>query len=150
MTRHPYIPFALAFLALSACGGGQGVGFGTVGEGGPGVLPQSTRTEFSLGGVEPIPVHHFRVASEADANPANAATIGASTLRTADANLTVTLEGTTYRMRQVTINGKNFAVVEGGAEVASLAREVRTRSGCLTVSRPLKSGDALVYTLDCS
>ena len=138
--------FALSVLA--ACNQ-QGVGLGTVGAGGGGVTPpQSTRTEFEMGGVEAPPVYRFSV--NGDPSPADAMAAGASVLRTADSNLQVTVESRTYFMRQIQLNGENFVVVEGAAPVASLPGVIKTRTGCLVNPQPLRSNDAAVFTLDCS
>ena len=137
------------FLALAACDQPQGVGLGPLGEPGPARLPQSTSAEYQLGGVEAPPIHRFNVAAEND-DPAYAATVGGSELRKRDANLILDIKGTTYGMRQVELNSSNYAIVEGGPATADLPVILKTRTGCLVDSEPLRSGDAVVYTLDCS
>ncbi len=138
-----------AATTLSACGNDRGVGFGTVGAGGGGVTaPQSTRVEFEMAGVEPLPIYRFSI--NGAATPAHALNVGGQRLRTEAANLAVTAESRTYYMRQVELNGNNYVVSEGAAPVASLASVIRARTGCLVDPQPLRSNDAAVFTLDCS
>lgn len=138
-----------AVVTLAACDQPQGVGLGPLGEPGPAQLPQSTSAEYQLGGLEAPPVHRFNVAAE-QVDPAYAATAGGSELRKRDANLILDVKGNTYGMRQVELNSSNYAVVEGGPAIADLPVIIKTRTGCLVDSEPLRSGDAVVYTLDCS
>lgn len=134
---------------LSACNQPRGVGLGPVGYGGgPGTGPQSTRAEYEMGGLEPLPLYRF--STNGAANPAGALTAGGSDLRTAEWNLTVVVESRTYLMRQIELNGENFVVAEGAAPLASLPSVIRARTGCLVETGPLRSKDAAVYTLDCS
>ncbi len=134
---------------LAACAQPQGVGLGTVGAGGGGVTdPQSTRTEFEMAGLAPLPVYAFSMNGEA--TPANALNAGGTRLREAEANLEVTVESRTYFMRQVDLNDNVYVVSEGAAPVASLTGVIRARTGCLVNPQPLRSDDAAVYTLDCS
>jgi len=136
----------LTALALTACGGDRGVGLGPIGYGSEATLPQSTRTEVEMIGLEKLPLYIFA----GEPSPSAASTAGGSKLRGKDANLVVEVEGTTYAMRQIEISGSNFAVVEGGAPVASLPRVVRARTGCLIASAPIKAKSSTVYPLDCS
>lgn len=138
-----WIPVALA---LSACGGGQGVGLGPVGYGGPATLPASTRTEVVMEGLTPLPVYRYGGA----ATPANAATVGGSALRQPDANLAVEVDGSTYLMRQIEIGGKIFVVAEGAVPVGGLPSAIKARTGCLVAPSPLRSKTSTIYTLDCS
>ena len=138
-----------ALAALVACSPQHGAGLGTVGAGGGGVTPpQSTRTEFHMAGVEPLPI--YRLSINGQANPANALNAGGNRLRAEEANLAVTVESRTYYMRQVELDGNNYVVSEGAAPVASLASVIKTRTGCLVDPQPLRSDDAAVFTLDCS
>ncbi len=136
----------LAATLLVACGGERGVGLGQVGYGGSGTLPQSTRTEVEMIGLEHLPLYRF----QGEASPLNAATLGGSPLRRADANVIVEVNGNTYAMRQIEISGSNYAVVEGAAPIADLPRVIRARTGCLVESRPIQAKAASVYVLDCS
>ena len=138
---------AAAFLALAACGGGEGVGFGPMGSD-LSTLPQGTSAEFSMDGVEPLPIYAGSIAGEA--TPAEALSFRNSELRTPDRNLMVTVESRTYGMRQIELNGSNYAIAEGAAPVASLPTVIRARTGCLVMASPLRSDDASVYTLDCT
>lgn len=99
-------------------------------------------------GVEPLPIYAGTVGGRA--SPAEALSFRNEELRTPEANLMVTVEARTYGMRQIELNGENFAVVEGAAPVASLPTVLRARTGCLVMPNPLRSEDAAVYTLDCS
>ena len=137
-------------LALTACNQPQGVGLGTVGAGGEGSPgPQSTRTEFSMAGVEPLPIYRFTTAEAA--TPALALNAGDNNrLRSPESNLMVTVDSRDYGMRQIELNGENYAVVEGASPVASMPTVLRARTGCLVNPQPLRSDDAAVYTLDCS
>lgn len=140
---------SISFLAFAACSQPQGIGFDTLGQPGPAQQPQSTTTDFSLDGVEAPPVYSYTVGADM-ANPAYAATVGGSELRGSDANLILDIDGTTYGMRHIELNSSNFVVVEGGPTIADLPTIIKTRTGCLVDSEPLRSGDAVVYTLDCS
>ncbi|MEK6216371.1 MAG: hypothetical protein N2B03_04040 [Boseongicola sp.] len=143
------ILFLVVTTALTACAQERGVGLGTVGAGGGGVTaPQSTRVEFEMAGVEPLPIYRF--STNGAATPANALIAGGDRLRSADANLPVTAESRTYYMRHVELDANNYVVSEGAAPVASLAGVIRARTGCLVDPQPLRSKDAAVYTLDCS
>ncbi len=135
---------------LAACEQDRGVGLGPVGAGGDLTAPQSTRAEFEMVGVAPLPIYRFATNEATEVNPATAITLGGSRLRNADTNLVVEVAGRTYLMRQIELNGANFVVAEGAAPVDSLLLEIRTRTGCLVQTPPLQSGDAAVYTLDCS
>ena len=134
-------------LILAACSDQEGVGFGPMG-GEPGVLPQATSAEFSMDGLEPLPI--YRGAISGAPSPAEALSYRNSELRVPSANLAVTVESRTYGMRQIELNGANYAIAEGAAPVASLPTVIRARTGCLVASNPLRSADASVYTLDCS
>lgn len=136
-----------AFFALAACAGDQGVGFGQMGSD-LSTLPQGTSAEFSMDGVEPLPIYAGSIAGTA--TPAEALSFRNSELRTPDRNLMVTVESRTYGMRQIELNGENYAIAEGAAPVASLPTVIRARTGCLVMASPLRSDDASVYTLDCS
>lgn len=138
---------AAAFLALAACAGDQGVGFGTMGSD-LSNLPEGTSAEFSMDGVEPLPIYEGAIAG--NPTPAEALSFRNSELRTPDRNLMVTVESRTYGMRQIELNGANYAIAEGAAPVASLPTVIRARTGCLVMASPLRSDDASVYTLDCS
>ena len=136
-----------AICALAACSDSSGVGFGPMG-GEPGVLPQGTRAEYRLDGLEPLPLYRGTIAGEA--SPAEALIYGNTRLREPSANLAVTVEGQTFGMRQVELNGENYVIAEGAAPVASLPTAIRARTGCLVDSNPMRSEDASVYTLDCT
>ena len=145
----PRLLICTSILAFAACSQPQGVGLGPLGQPGPAQLPQSTTTSFALDGLEAPPLYSFTVGAS-QANPAFAATVGGSELRKNDANLILDVKGNTYGMRHVELNASNFVVVEGGPAIADLPAFIRTRTGCLVDSEPLRSGDAVVYTLDCS
>ncbi|MGI9393191.1 MAG: hypothetical protein ACR2OY_00955 [Boseongicola sp.] len=135
--------------ALTGCASERGVGLGTVGAGGDGTTaPQSTRTEFEMTGVEPLPIYRF--STNGKATPADALNAGGNRLREEGANIQVTAESRTYYMRQVVLDANNYVVSEGAAPVASLTSVIRARTGCLVNPQPLRSKDAAVYTLDCS
>lgn len=144
-----YVKAALlsAVLALAACSNDKGVGFGPMG-GEPGVLPQGTSAEFSMDGLEPLPLYRGTIAGAP--SPAEALSYRNTELREPAANLAVTVESRTYGMRQIELNGANYAIAEGAAPVASLPTVIRARTGCLVDSNPLRSEDASVYTLDCT
>lgn len=143
------LALALVIGVVSGCGGQRGVGLGPIGLGGdPATLPASTRTEFEMGGVDPLPLYRFGTAG--DPSPADAINAGGSDYRLPDRNLPVTVDGQTWHMRQIELNGENFVVVEGAAPTAALPGVIRTRTGCLVDPQPLRSEDAAVYTLDCS
>jgi hypothetical protein len=143
------ILFLAATTALAACGAPRGVGLGTVGAGGGGVTaPQSTRVEFEMAGVEPLPIYRF--STNGASTPADALNVGGDRLRSEGANLPVTVESRTYYMRQVELDGNNYVVSEGAAPVASLTSVIRARTGCLVDPQPLRSKDAAIFTLDCS
>ena len=145
----PRLMICAGFLGLVACDQPQGVGLGPLGQPGPATLPQSTRTTFELGSPEPLPVYSFTV-GETENNPANSVNIGGPGLRVESANLLVEIDDVLYGMRHVEVNHSDYVVVEGGPPVSELPREIKTRSGCLVVSEPLRSSDAVVYTLDCN
>ena len=136
-----------ALLGLAACSNPSGVGFGEMGSD-PSTLPQGTSAEFSMDGVEPLPIYVGAIAGQA--SPAEALSFRNEELRKPEANLIVTVEARTYGMRQIELNGENFAIVEGAAPVASLPTVLRARTGCLVLPNPLRSDDAAVYTLDCT
>jgi len=136
-----------AFLVVAGCGGG-GVGFGPVGYGGPGAAPQSTEARVSLAGLDPFPVYTY--STNGDNSPAAAAVVGGSVLRTASANLEVTVDGQAYRMRQVQLDDNVYVVGEGGQPGASMPAMIKARAGCLVEEPPLVSKQAFVYTLNCS
>ena len=138
---------AAACLALAACAGDQGVGFGPMGSD-LSTLPQGTSADFSMEGVAPLPIYTGAIAGEA--TPAEALSFRNSELRVPERNLMVTVESRTYGMRQIELNGENYAIAEGAAPVASLPTVIRARTGCLVMASPLRSEDASVYTLDCS
>ena len=138
----------LALLGLAACGAEErGVGFGPMGSE-PGTLPQGTSAAYSLDGVEPLPIYAGTIPGEA--TPGEALIFRTSELREPSKNLIVTVESRTYGMRQIELNGENYAVVEGAAPVASLPTVLRARTGCLVDASPLRSEDAAVFTLDCT
>ena len=141
------IILATALLGLVACSDPSGVGFGEMGSD-PSTLPPGTRAEFSMEGVEPLPIYKGTIAGQA--TPAEALSFRNEELRKEEANLIVTVEARTYGMRQIELNGENFAIVEGAAPVASLPTVLRARTGCLVMPNPLRSDDAAVYTLDCT
>ena len=136
-----------AIVGLAACSSPRGVGFGPMGSDAS-RLPQSTSATFTMEGVEPLPIYAGTVGGRA--SPAEALSFRNEELCTPEANLMVTVEARTYGMRQIELNGENFAVVEGAAPVASLPTVLRARTGCLVMPNPLRSEDAAVYTLDCS
>ena len=147
MDKRAGIVGVAALVALAACSNEAGVGFGAMG-GEPGVGPQATSAEFSMEGLEPLPLYRGTIAGVA--TPAEALSFRNTELRTPEANLSVTVESRTYGMRQVELNGANYAIAEGATPVASLPTVIRARTGCLVDSNPLRSADASVYTLDCS
>ncbi len=139
---------ALASL-LAGCAAPGGSDFNPVDSGIPGAGPQSTRATFEMTGLEPFPRYAF--STNGRNSPADALVAGGgSTLRSADRNLVVEVESRTYLMRQVELDGNIYVVAEGAAPVASMPSAIRARSGCLVQPVPLRSGDAAVYTLDCS
>ena len=139
---------AIVIVGLVGCGDPpRGVGFDNMG-GSPSSGPQPTSAEYEMIGLEPLPL--YRGAINGPATPAEALSFRNTELRTPEANLAVTLESRTYGMRQVELNGKNFAIVEGDAPVASMPTHLRARTGCLVLPGELRSEDAAVYTLDCT
>ena len=141
-----HFAFLGAVLALSACNE-SGVGLGPMGSDASD-LPQSTRAEFEMAGLAPLPVYTFEGAD--GITPADALNAGGNRLRLAEANLQIVQESRTYFMRQVDLRGNNYAIAEGAAPVASLVTVIRARTGCLVDPQPLRSDDAAVYTLDCT
>ena len=141
---------AAMVVGLAACDGGeQGVGFGPDSyASSPGGGPQPTSASFDMGGLAPLPSYTF--ASVGTNSPADALTAGGgTTLRGADQNLGVDVEGRRYLMRQITLGDNVYVVAEGAGPVASLPDAIRARTGCLIVNAPLRSGDATIYTLNC-
>jgi hypothetical protein len=99
MIRQAFIT-GCAILALTACTQPKGVGLGVTGAGGDGVTgPQSTRTEFEMAGLQPLPIYRFNIAGAA--TPAQALNVGGTRLREEAANLQITAESRTYFMRQI-------------------------------------------------
>lgn len=150
MKSFTYAAALVGLVLLAGCEERRGVGLGPVGYGGAAGGPQPVTTTFEMTGLEPLPLYRYRTAEVSDANPAAAITAGGSSLRTRDTNLEVVVEGRTYLMRQIELNGVNYVVAEGAAPLPSLPQVIRARTGCLVQTGPLRSGDAAVYTLDCS
>lgn len=148
-----------ATLTLAACGQPQGVGF-TYGPGPDGPSTNaSVRTSVGLEGYDPAPRH---AATSKQMNrsgqPVSASAAARLAVDVAPApgpgNLEAVAGGKPYFVRQVSIDGMDFAVLEPGsgerASGAEITQAAAVFTGCLATGQTWAFGNAAMAALDCS
>lgn len=155
-------PFALVLVgAVAACGQPQGVGF-TYGPGPDGAVATNAnvRTEVSLTGYEPAPRHAAqsremrRTGQPVDVASAARLAVDVSPVSGGSGNLAMTAGDAPYFVRQVAVDGYNFAVLEPGSGSRATAGQIQQAAavftGCVATGQAWSFGNAQVSALDCS
>ena len=155
-------PFALVLVGgLAACSQPQGVGFTYgPGPGAAGATSANTRTEVSLAGYAPAPRHAAqsreigRNGTPVDIDSAARLAVDVAPVSSGSGNLAMTAGQAAYFVRQVTVDGYDFAVLEPGsgarAAASELSQAAAVFTGCLATGQAWTFGNASVSALDCS
>lgn len=113
--------------------------------------PQSTMTDATMRGFDPVPAINVR-SGAATQDAAARAALAAGGSNSGDW-VPVTTGGTTYAMRLVNADGFNFAVAESqgsGGLTDGLVQQASIRTGCLAAPGTWQEGKRFAIALDCS